>query len=789
MLFPKRWIFCVSQGIVVTWFLTFLAGNVTAGDNFWSNVGPHGGNVRDIIIHPQNRNLLYVTVFTTGVFKSEDGGKQWICLNDSVLTEGGYDLEFDPQNPNIIYLSGYDGVFKSQDAGHSWQFVTEENSNNIWRDLEINPFNPQEVLCAQTGLYKSTDEGITWKYLSFGNLGGFCVEYDRMREGFIYYAANFSPRFYGTGIFKSVDGGKTWGNIISGLEDLYIPNDLKIDPQNPDVVYVVGFNVCGSALERLSSQPYRSIFKSEDGGQSWYCINNNLKASLVWKIAIDPNNPHILYVCTDDQGLWKSTDGGKIWKPQNNGLCEKKANTVIIDAVMNTLYLGTANGSLYKSTNGGGNWQDIGQEIKGRIIYSVAINPKNSKSIYVGTSNYPYLSTDEGKTWHPVRIDVMDTTQQSVKKIVIDPLDTSIVYLALDSNTFPNPSGAVYLCGGFFKSIDNGKSWRKKTTGLPDQINGSDMDVFYDSTCHYIYLATTHKGVFKSDDRGESWQEAGLADSNIVNVIVDPVDARVVYACTFHNVFKTQNSGQSWQVCSSQIALSNPGYWNLYIHPHNPQQVFVANHIGLYISEDRGQNWKLLGDQGTCLSIDPENPELFYMGTMSRSADPASPSPSTRLPSKGVLVSEDGGLSWTEMNNGWHKPEIMVIESDRLNHSTIYAGTLQNSLYAYTRAPTKVSTEDIRLMNFLLYSNYPNPFNSQTKVRYYVPTTGQVTLRIFDIQGREVAMFEDAPESAGDSAISWNGKDRLGRDVASGIYLYSVRFRDWFLTKKMALIR
>ncbi len=90
---------------------------------------------------------------------------------------------------------------------------------------------------------------------------------------------------------------------------------------------------------------------------------------------------------------------------------------------------------------------------------------------------------------------------------------------------------------------------------------------------------------------------------------------------------------------------------------------------------------------------------------------------------------------------------------------------------------------------FYLYQNYPNPFNPQTSFRFSIPNSGRVTLRIFDIQGRQVATIVDADKPAGEYVVTWNGMDRFGNNATTGIYLYQTQFDEHIRTEKMILVK
>ena len=106
-----------------------------------------------------------------------------------------------------------------------------------------------------------------------------------------------------------------------------------------------------------------------------------------------------------------------------------------------------------------------------------------------------------------------------------------------------------------------------------------------------------------------------------------------------------------------------------------------------------------------------------------------------------------------------------------------------------TKVDEKNSTMSFEPTTFYLYQNYPNPFNPMTSFRFTLPVAGQVTIRIFDIRGREVETLVNADMPAGEHKVTWNGKDKLGMAAPSGIYFYQTQFNGQILTGKMTLVQ
>ena len=165
------------------------------------------------------------------------------------------------------------------------------------------------------------------------------------------------------------------------------------------------------------------LFKSADGGEHWFSLELSVP---VTALAIDPQNPGILYVGTDGNGIYKSVDGGQTWAAMNTGLTNNKVYALAIDPqTPATLYAGTYMGpddpesGVYKSTDGGENWGKTGETLT--RIYSLVIDPGNTSTLYAGAESGLAKSTDGGTHWFNTSLFFDSDT--IVWDLAIDPRD------------------------------------------------------------------------------------------------------------------------------------------------------------------------------------------------------------------------------------------------------------------------------------------------------------------------------------------------------------------------------
>jgi photosystem II stability/assembly factor-like uncharacterized protein len=334
---------------------------------------------------------LILTIVSIGLETSELFGASWVRL-DFTFTSVSF-VTVDPKDSNTVYAGGDSGVFKSTDGGASWKVLPVGNA-------------PLGAIALVVGSQKSTT----------------------------LYAASR------TRVVKSVDGGETWPVTGSGLSGTFA--SLAIDPRNDDTVYV------GQECSVVGCKPL--VFKSVDGGATFSPSSNALTdPACAWSVidlAVDPTNSSTVYATTSDcnsQGgfLWKSVDGGSTWSPHNRLLLSYFSPIAIDPRFPSTLYAGPFEFGVSKSVDGGETWVNV----------SLGLPPSFSLS-----------------------------------SLVIDPQFPSRLY-AVSRGTFLSARGV-------FRSINGGASWTPVNDGLGVQ---SIRDLAISSSYPETVFAATSNGVFK----------------------------------------------------------------------------------------------------------------------------------------------------------------------------------------------------------------------------------------------------------------------------------------------------
>lgn len=417
---------------------------------------PSGSDVGRIGIgvSESNPNILYAiyadrTGYFLGLYKSDDGGENWIQTNDNSLSDmySSYGwwfgrLKIDPIDPQIVYAIGFD-LYKTINGGDSWV----EISSSIHVDhheVAISPSNSNEIFLANdAGLYTSTDAGNSWSHQKGLPIAQF------------YTCAideSYPERLYG----GAQDNGTN--RTLSG---------------NPDA--------------------WARIY----GGDGFRCL-------------VDPNDNHFVYAAYQYGNFARSINYGINFYSATNGISSadrKNWNTPVeMNPInSNSLYFGA--NKLYKSTNKAVYWQAISDDLTNGAssgnqtfgtITSISVSKPDTNIVYVGTDDANvWITQNNGDSWTKISDDL---PKRWISRVVADPVDTQVAYVCLsglrENEYMPH----------IFKTVDNGQTWEDVSQGLPEApVN--DLIIDPDNTERLI--VANDFGVYFKDDINSSWQALG----------------------------------------------------------------------------------------------------------------------------------------------------------------------------------------------------------------------------------------------------------------------------------------
>jgi photosystem II stability/assembly factor-like uncharacterized protein len=353
-------------------------------------------------------------------------------------------------------------------------------------------------------------------------------------------------------------------------------------------------------------------------------MNVGLNNLFIQSLAIDPSTPSTLYAGTYKSQVYKSQDGAKTWHWSGTGMqTEAVVYSLAIDSVSPArIYAATRgisnngnppwSGILYRSVDFGLSWTPILQDIGGAEaqdwVYSIAIHPTDTNSVYVATHEHgPFRSNEYGDadSWFAVHDGITD---DSGRAIIInpDPADGTILYYG------------VWHWDSVYKTLDGGNDWFPANRDIPyTKVYSMAIDPLHPEN---VFLATFGRGIMKTIDGADTWQQSGLPDVGIYSIAIDPITSTNTIAGTAgEGVYSSMDGGINWHPASSGI--QNSMATKVILSPTHPGQLFASIYgAGVYQSPNAGDSWSLMSDgledkfvHG--LVINPAHPELLYAFT------------------------------------------------------------------------------------------------------------------------------------------------------------------------------
>ncbi len=525
----------------------------------WRSVGPYiGGRVVAVAGVPGERDLFYMGGVDGGVWRSTDYGVKWVNLTDGTLPGSSNSIgaiAVAPSNPKVIYvgtgesdirgdvITG-DGVFRSDDAGKIWRAVGLADTHTI-SAIVVDPKNPEVVYAASMGhVFKPNAE---------------------------------------RGVFKSVDGGKTWHKILY-VDAKTGAIDLVMDPKNPDVLYAAMWQAYRRPWTLQDGGPGSGLYKSSDGGAHWTEISRHagfpqgtLGRIGVSVAASDPNTVYAI-VQAKGGGVFRSNDAGATWTRVN------------------------------------ANWS-----LRQRAFYYMSLfaDPTDANTVYVPEVDALWVSHDGGKSFAKLH------TPHGDNHIVwIDPHDPKIL---LEGND-----------GGATVSINGGASWSDEHNQPTGQFYHVALD---DQFPFHVYGAQQDEGSFEGPSampggsiQPGAWHAVALGESTFV--APKPGDPDVTYGSDYYTLMQRYNmkTGERRSVSPDAVYLDGVSSaemkyrfgWThpIFFSPDDPKELLIASQYVMK-SDDGGRTWtrispdltrndpKTEGPSGGPVDLDQTGAEIF----------------------------------------------------------------------------------------------------------------------------------------------------------------------------------
>jgi photosystem II stability/assembly factor-like uncharacterized protein len=761
-------------------------------------------NISALVMKPGNSNTLYAGTGEAflngdalpgrGILKTTDGGLSWTRLhvanglNTSFITE----IAISPANPSVIYASGrrtysandlpaettpdvgVNAIFKSTNEGQTWVDITTGKGidhdpnftfDNIPSDIAVSPLSPDTIF-AGFGLHRSG------------------------------------------GIWRSHNGGTTWTRLTTGLPDPTTANngfqriELGMSPSNPRLIYAsISYLKKTGDTSSLNSGELLGVFKTTNGGNSWTKVGTALSTAPInvnggrltalggqgWYdnvISVHPTNPNIVFLGGVD--IYKSTDGGLNWQEitawaSGQGFpvvhADQHVFTFSTATEPPTLFVGN-DGGIYRSTDLSASWAPMNRNLGVTQFYFFDAHPTLPLVLLGGTQDNgsPMLFNGGVNGWG-------DVTGGDGGQAQFDYQTSSTVYASIYNLNMLRYDGFNYSLG-------------QPTSTTAIGVNGNniinDTDVsragFFGpyeispNNPNVLVLGTYR--VLKTTDQGDTWTDItnkpnGLYNNkSIATVAVAPGNDNIIWAATDSaRIFKTENNGGLWTDVTTPN-LPDRFLTDIEFHPANPAAVYTTfsgygtPHV--FKTTNAGGAWtnitgNLPNIPVNCIQGHPTKPAVLFIGT-----------------DIGVFLTEDDGATWQPANTGFPATQVVSLvlntRTDRIVAATHGRGVFDAVLSTATSV-----TETAELPRSpALHQNYPNPFNPSTTIFYELPEPATVTLKVFDVLGREVTtILSEVKQTAGAKRETFNAAS-----LASGVYFARLSVNGRIVgDKKMMLVR
>lgn len=591
-------------------------------------------SVGAITLDPTDPNVIYVGTGEAnggggsvaysgqGVFKSVDGGVTWQSMGLFDSAQIGR-IVVDPSDPQTIYVaalgemyreSAARGVYRSQDGGQTWALVLHISQQTGVVDLAIDPQEPERLYAVawqrirfpdgrdyggpECGVYRSEDGGDTWTQLTKGlpegdDIGrmGIAVSASHPNQ-VVVCAADRSGDFLG--VYRSKDYGTVFTDVSQpNLANAYATfgwwfGQVRIHPEDPDVIYLLGLDVWLTFNGGHSWQEYHDYREQQLGRP----LNNNELVHVdQHDLVFQPGNPDVV-ISANDGGVYRSTQNTLAFQ-HLPGLNNTQFYTLDVHPNNSLrLYGGTQdNGTMRTDT---GNMDEF-YRILGGDGFRVIVPPNAPEDFY---AEFQY-----GGLYHFRNFNYVDGRQNIPEEdrfnwsapVTLDPSDPAIVYFG--SQRVWATSTGVENFAAISPDLTDGPGQRNVTYGTLTTIAVAP------SNGKVLYVGTDDGNVWTTRDGGEDWLDIadGLPDRWITWITVDPRDELVAYVSvsgarwneSAAQVFKTTDGGDSWQPIGA--GMPDIPVNQVKLDPKQPDWVYAATDVGVMITQNQGLSWEWLG--------------------------------------------------------------------------------------------------------------------------------------------------------------------------------------------------
>ena len=558
------------------------------------------------------------------------------------LTEAVFDLK--AKDGTVYAGTESTGVWKSADAGVTWSHTAKGivptqvstfslQAAQTGQDGQSAP--PRQLFAATAaGVFSTVDEGAHWQAIRLPQASVVrSVAADPVRGPIVYLGGHGQ-------VWRSVDGGKTFGSSSAGLPDEDI---VKLVHAPWDRVYAVTAK--------------GSLYATSDDNRNWYASQSGCEGTIT-SVVVDPVQSWVLYAGTAGGGVCKSESAGQSWTSANTGITQPYINALWVDPLSPKTVLAGSVDRIYRSVDAAKTWQSVQSGLPTGVVSALQGSSSAITAMVAGKGLY--RSVDGGSTWTPA-----NTTAD----------------IALATAVWQSPDNPARLMlgtpsRGILLSTDGGKQWADSSEGMSLFVRSLSIDP---DVANRVYAASLGGGLFRSDDAGAQWRNIGLSERNIFNVRT--ASASRLLAGTSLGISQSNDAGDSW----AELGQRNSYVLSMLVDPRDTRRVMVGSFVGeVWWTADGGTQWLNVGKglpAADILAMTRCGNDKVYAAleregiwqssfavpgawsrisrnglenvqVLSMACDPRSGFLYAASNAQGLYMSMDGGVNWQAVNSG-----------------------------------------------------------------------------------------------------------------------------------------
>ena len=696
----------------------------------------------------------------------------------------GFNSIYTPDGVNIIAVGDQGLIFRSSNAGNTWASYTHTtdnfrsvyslgndvwigaNNGNVYKTTKLNsPISTYNIgvnstinsvyfvnsslgfVCCDNGLvYKSIDGGLTWSPSGTGLTASSLSAISFLDENKGAAAGKNGA------VYLTVNGGAMWipQSVITSrnlLDIKYFADGIIITGEYGTIITKTETGDWTSVVTRTDSD-IRSVTGSSLSnaavcGGGGFIRNNKNGSSNFFNFEINPMLANLTDIFYYDS---------------NNGFAVSSLNNVVI-----------------RTTNGGTSWDlPAGSSVTmnwtvktpsgSGIGNNLCMHPKDRNSYFVVYGNKVYVSRDRGDSWTQIATIGIGSRAHS---FYVSPVDTNVWLAAMENS----PDAVV-------RTTNYGATWTNiiardfSTYGQPLEMDQNNPSTFY-----FAPSNSGSEGVYKSTNNGANFSLVAPYNNSGINQPCDLIvmwdSSNVMYmGDDGADIWKSTNSALTWTLVKPGSSSEVPSMCNT-VYDRSLCYATTWGSSQVYRTTNSGDAWNITSNNsgsGWGSDMCHEDPTVVLTGNYGSQS----------------YFSTNGGATFFNVNSGLGGAGAGIMVPERgillnMQTSSLYK---MNILYSVL---TSVNENTVSLNvpdRFELSQNYPNPFNPTTNIKFSIPNSGKISLKVYDRLGKEVADLADGFRNAGTYEISFDASD-----LTSGVYFYKLAVNDIVNTKKMTLIK